>query len=312
MKNLVLILSTILVQTFAQGQSNVYHPFPDSNAVWTEQAQGFGVSDCPPPPSPNPVLDDYSFSYFMQSDTLININSYHKIYQSGTIHSHCAFGNFTNNWSVIQKTYSGAYRQDTLLKKVFFVYPSASQECVLYDFSLNPGDTLKGGCQSGTIVISSIDSVLTGKNYRKRFNLSTSPYSIIEGIGSTSGLLEPLFPFEYTGTLICFVQNMLTLYPDTITTCEIVTPVNEIKNTSSFTISPNPFMFQSSIISNVLLNDATIILYNSFGQKVKQMNTINGQIITLLRDNLPAGLYFIRIIQDNKTLRTDKLLITDN
>ena len=33
--------------------------------------------------------------------------------------------------------------------------------------------------------------------------------------------------------------------------------------------------------------------------------------IVLSRDNLASGLYFIRLIENNKTLAVDKLLITD-
>jgi hypothetical protein len=48
-----------------------------------------------------------------------------------------------------------------------------------------------------------------------------------------------------------------------------------------------------------------------YGQTVKQIKNISGETITLYRDNLPIGLYFIQLTQDNKTY-TDKLVIADN
>jgi hypothetical protein len=311
MKRLLLILTAFFFLSFVKGQTNIYHPFPDSNAVWTVQARGCCTSDCPPPPSPNPVLDDYSFSYFLESDTMINGYTCNKIYQSGFVHSYCMTGNYINNWWPIFKTYIGAYRQDVQLKKVFFIYPSSSQECLLYDFGLDIGDTLMGGCLEGEIIISSIDSVLIGNEYRNRFLLSNSTYTIIEGVGSTAGLFEPFFPFEYSGTLNCFVHNGHTLYPDTITTCEIVTHANEVKSVRSILISPNPFNNQTSIQTIQVLNNATLTVYNSLGQQVKQIKNISGQKITLNRDNLPSGIYFIHATQNDKTISMDKLIITD-
>ena len=311
-QSFVILAILVLAFKFSNSQTNIYHPFPDSNAIWTEEAHGCCAFECPSPPSPNPVLDDYSFSYFMQNDTVIGSHAYHKIYQTGTVYSHCLSGNYVESWRIISKTYSGAYRQDIPSKKVFFIYPSSGQECLLFDFSLTPGDTLKGGChQYGEVVVASVDSVLVGNTYRNRFNIANSPYAIIEGLGSTGGLLEPLFPFEYSGTLLCVVQNTQTIYPDTTTVCEIVTHVNEVKNPLSFSISPNPFITQATIQANKILSNATLIVYNAMGQQVKQLKNITGQIITLRRDNLPAGLYFIRLTQDGIILSTDKILITD-
>ena len=309
-KVLLVVLAALSYTTVARSQTYVYHPFPELNAYWTVDAQGCCASNCPPPPNPNPVLDDFSISYYLQGDTVIDNDSYHKIHRSGTVHSYCAYGNYIDEWSIIDDEYMGAYRQDINLKQVFFISPFG-EECILYDFSLNPGDTLDYGCQNCPAVITSIDSVLVGNNYRRKFNLSTS-YSIIEGIGSTSGLLEPLCPFEYFGTLICFVQDEQTLYPDTTTTCELITRVKEIKSSLSMSFSPNPFYTQTTLKTNRVLKNATLKICNVFGQEVKQMNNINGQLITLTRGSLPGGMYIILLIEDNKTVSSGKFIAQGN
>lgn len=63
--------------------------------------------------------------------------------------------------------------------------------------------------------------------------------------------------------------------------------------------------------TNINLKNAALSVYNSFGEQVKIINNISGQTITLQRDDLPVGIYFIRITEDNKVIATEKLLITD-
>lgn len=77
-------------------------------------------------------------------------------------------------------------------------------------------------------------------------------------------------------------------------------------------ISPNPFLIETSLKTNKNIKEATLSVYNSYGQQVKQIKNISGQTITLHRDNLPSGIYLVRLTtQDNKILTTNKLVITD-
>lgn len=76
-------------------------------------------------------------------------------------------------------------------------------------------------------------------------------------------------------------------------------------------IYPNPFSYAATLQADKLLKDATLTVYNLFGQIVKQIKNISGQSVTLFRDNLPSGLYFFRITQNSKTFSADKFVITD-
>jgi hypothetical protein len=92
----------------------------------------------------------------------------------------------------------------------------------------------------------------------------------------------------------------------------LTTSVNEegeLKN--KIQISPNPFSAQTTLLTDKILKDATLTVYNSFGQQVKQIKNISGQTVTLFRDNLASGLYFVRLTQDSKIISADKLVITD-
>ena len=309
MKTLFLVIATCLSFS-VNAQTSVYYSFPDSNAVWTIQAQRCCVSNCPSPPTPNPVLDDYNFSYFLQGDTSIGSVAYHKLYKSGSIHSHCAFGNAVDYWSVINTTYVGGLRQDTALKQVYIYHDTATAECLLYDFSLSVGDTLVDGCAGipSCATVTSIDSVMIGSTYRKRFNLSSMGYAIIEGIGSTAGLLEPLCPFEYFGMLVCFSQNGQTLYPDTTTVCEILTKVDEINAAAPYFLSPNPFSTSTTLQVGSEFVHSQLFIYNTLGNTVRQQ-TIQESKVVILRNELSSGIYFFKVVNDKRKTVCGKLII---
>ena len=88
------------------------------------------------------------------------------------------------------------------------------------------------------------------------------------------------------------------------------TGINEYQYSFSFTIFPNPFSAETTLQTNNLLKNATLTVYNCFGQTVAQIKNISGQTVTLSRDNLASGLYFLRLTEENN-IYTDKLVITD-
>jgi hypothetical protein len=47
------------------------------------------------------------------------------------------------------------------------------------------------------------------------------------------------------------------------------------------------------------------------GQTVNQINNISGQEFILYRNELPAGLYIARLIENNKVVASERLLIVD-
>ncbi len=100
--------------------------------------------------------------------------------------------------------------------------------------------------------------------------------------------------------------------PNVFYVSQIILSSNEIIDNFVLKISPNPFSTQTTLVTNRNLKNATLTLYNSIGIQVKQIKNISGQAITLSRDDLSNGLYFIRLIEGNATLITNKLVITDN
>ena len=77
------------------------------------------------------------------------------------------------------------------------------------------------------------------------------------------------------------------------------------------TIAPNPFSTETTLKSNTSFANALVIIYNIFGQEVKRITNISGSDLTLHRDNLDAGMYFIRMEESGKTIMTNKLIIAN-
>lgn len=103
-----------------------------------------------------------------------------------------------------------------------------------------------------------------------------------------------------------------TILLSSYTNCLNTVGVEEnIKDNLPTTIFPNPFSTQTTLQTDFFLKNATLTVYNLCGQTVKQIKNISGQTVTLHRDNLQSGLYFIHLTQDNKAITTDKLVITD-
>lgn len=87
-----------------------------------------------------------------------------------------------------------------------------------------------------------------------------------------------------------------------------------LENSLSFkkiNIYPNPFTSSTIMEIGQIMKDATLIVYNIYGQQIKQIKNISGQKIILTRDNLPSGQYFVHLTQDNKVITNDKLVIID-
>lgn len=87
---------------------------------------------------------------------------------------------------------------------------------------------------------------------------------------------------------------------------------NDITNsTEIFNIYPNPLFSSTTLKANKFLKNATLTVYNCFGQIVTELKNISGHTITLSRDNLPSGIFFIQLTEDNRIITMQKIIITD-
>jgi hypothetical protein len=104
-------------------------------------------------------------------------------------------------------------------------------------------------------------------------------------------------------------------YQSTANTC-ILSGQTNLGTTENYpqslvSIFPKPLIDRATLQSSGQLNNATLTLYNNCGQTVKEINNISEQTISIYRDHLKSGLYFIMLTEENKIIATKKLLISD-
>ena len=90
-----------------------------------------------------------------------------------------------------------------------------------------------------------------------------------------------------------------------------VVGLNASNNISSIRISPNPFSLKTIFQTDMIFESASLIVYNSIGQVVKEIQNISGSTFILDRDNLQSGVYFFRLTSKNEILFSNKLFILD-
>jgi hypothetical protein len=195
-------------------------------------------------------------------------------------------------------------REDTLARKVYIYYPMLlSSDILLYDFTLQPGDTLKSAYQelwTGPTIITAVDSVLIGNGgYRKRYICETQSFSAgyyIEGVGGCQGLFTPIITFEWGGHFMCLKENNIALWGDQ---CDYGFVGSPEKTNQDPKIYPNP----ASTMVNIQFPgddhlEMTIEMFDMRGVKMKEVQSTGNNLVLNIED-FPAGMYFIKITTNN-------------
>lgn len=76
-----------------------------------------------------------------------------------------------------------------------------------------------------------------------------------------------------------------------------------------FSLYPNPSCQYTTFQVSFPMVNSTITLYNAMGQKVEQFQNINGQSYNISTANIPPGIYFLNMSQQNQNLVSTKLII---
>jgi hypothetical protein len=257
-------------------------------------------------PDSNAYFSVSSYKLWFQGDTTIDSKKYKKVFQQ--------------RWDSIadlnKATYYAAVREDTLNERIYCIQKDDGIERLIYDFSLNEGDTATiysfwpfGTPVKKLIKVKNVDSIQISGQFRKRINLD--PYvnsnyseSWIEGIGSTFGLF---FPSAYGWAdlgipkLLCVHLNNAIIY-QTSNYCYKELLVGVFENTQDvFKIYPSP-------VKNILNIERGENLGNQF-----QYYIINNQGVIVKEGVLPPdfidisflkeGLYIISLFNETMSLR---------
>ncbi|NQU87509.1 MAG: T9SS type A sorting domain-containing protein [Mariniphaga sp.] len=295
-----LITIGLLSSTFyITAQKYKYVPFPDSNAVWSEIYWK-------PLGEPPPWWEYNKFALFNE-DTVINGIVYHKLF-----HTHASEITRKNSECI------GGIREDSL-KRVFasrslFNLVPEIKEVLIYDFSLNEGDTLYTNyadsiCTNSFLneyeVVNSIDTILLYNSYRKVYTLDNPNQTIwIEGIGCVQGLLTcwPDWPTnQMKNELVCMHQNDTLMYfntgmfyasfddcvPQFVKDGIALLPNTEVK------IYPNPAT--GGTINFEGLDFETLELFDLNGKLIREERIPGMDCYQLDVSSLPPGVYTYRL-----------------
>ncbi len=284
MKLKILILTFIGFNQTLNAQSFV--PFPFHNAEWIYQRFDFDCS--------GHICYDY---YKTQGDTILQGKNYNKLY-SGI-------------------TFLCGIRQDSVDGKLYMLFPDAcdNTDTLIYNFNWALEDTIKICPRvSGEpyVLIENIDSVQVLGQWRKRINLlNSTEAALIDGIGSTSGIIGPwngwIGGYE---NLVCFLINGQGIYPNNCSINNIIFS----QNPSMFDIYPNVIKNNFQIRFSYNENRAIQInIINIFGEIVKSINLSLSRSLDKAEidvSDIQSGFYLVSISSNKNHLYYSKIIIS--
>jgi len=237
-------------------------------------------------------------------DTVINTVSYKKVYELDC---------FRDSAILQPERYKGAIREDIEQQKVWFY--RNDQEFLLYDFSLNVDDYIEINSEfcGGPVElrVESISTVEINGIERRKLELIPNDFcgwcgDWIEGIGSSVHLYDYIYVHgNFDVHLSCYFENEELIYSPWGDCCEGETRIETI-NKKTFTISPNPatdeinFQFDDNL-------SRTVIIYSTDNKAVDKFK-ISSCFYNYNSSNLIKGIYFIKILEGNKSY-TQKLIV---
>ena len=110
---------------------------------------------------------------------------------------------------------------------------------------------------------------------------------------------------------ITIYDAAVNLIPDSNICCGQTIGITELNHNNSINLFPNPFREQTILQAANQLKNASLTISNVIGMRIKEIKNISGQTLTLQRDNLTSGVYFIQLMEDDKVIGKGKLVITD-
>ncbi|MCH2022808.1 MAG: T9SS type A sorting domain-containing protein [Saprospiraceae bacterium] len=222
-------------------------------------------------------------------------------------------------------------REDTITQSVYLSYqlgPGGRREVLLYDFSLQVGDSIDMKNPSSPFLMDAgyytVDSILMkplhdGNNYKHYFlspsisnSTSSNRAEWIEGVGSLSLINAPSgFPdVNGVGKLSCFFKNGNLFYSnlDSTTSCNPTILCNHnTEETILKDINIYPTIIDDHCHITGINNNSNISIYNIDGLLIKQQSIHNNSEIDLNLDALKSGFYFLVLSEGENLQHTFKV-----
>lgn len=286
-RNLLFAISILLLQ---QINAQEYNPTAVEGAHWIVSVDDINTFE--------PV--DGLWEYYSSGDTLIDDLNYKKIFIRNLV--------VTQNGPPFQAEDSyqlfGLIRDDTSLRKVYAIqvlenYNTCplNEEYLLFDFSLNVGDTAEL-----CLLTEYFDFIVQDIYSMNVMGFTTRIFvgfdTFYEGMGSNYGLFEEMFaPFKGSSR---YVYHTFLDYYCRESPCDLLVSANNITKSQILEIFPNPTSQTIYIKYNKSEKINSVSIYNILGQKKIQINRDINQIDISALEN---GIYIIEIKLDGQKFR---------
>lgn len=273
MKHVLLFITLGICSYILTGQE--YYPLIEEGKTWNVLL----VS------SNYPLDTSYStFTYKFDGDTIIDSKEYLKLFYSQE--------EYPTDWYLMC-----CIREDSN-KRVWGDW-GLSEDILMYDFSVEAGDTIIAGIDPVPYVIDSIGLETIDQEDRKKYWISyaLSPYyseTWIEGIGSSKGICWALSSGLVGGwyRLLCMHEDQNLIYQNpNYQSCYLITGIDEYEETR-FQLYPNPAYNTIMIKNPNKVKIESISLLNMNGQQLKAFDAGDKQLDI---SNINTGVYIIRL-----------------
>ncbi|MCB0640012.1 MAG: T9SS type A sorting domain-containing protein [Phaeodactylibacter sp.] len=209
-------------------------------------------------------------------------------------------------------------REDLDAQQVFAYAPGSGQDLLLFDFSLEQGDTLYTDLlQSGSLPIDTIYTIVTGDGVERRVFESTAggpgqDGRYIEGIGGYGGLFSASVPFEAGPRLFCagLLDGTYLWSPDPFTTaCADFISGNADLPALDAEVLVQPTLFKNDVFIESK-QSVLLVLYDQSGRPVYQQQKPEARI-TLDLSHFSSGIYFLKLKDEQGRIATKRLVKTN-
>lgn len=307
MNRLYTVFAILLMVTTSYSQ--VYNTFPLENSRWSNQHRSYELDEWFIPTYTTEWVNNFCAT---GNDTVISSINYKQV-------------DLCNNSS---STYFGALRYD--LGQVFFVPLDSISEFLLYDFTLNVGESadvilMNGNAAwpsvdySTTIVtVQNVDTITVNGTLRRRLDLGGAFW--IEGIGNTFGLfMEPWMNVSmYFRELVCASENDTIVYdhyafPQYLDqglsgSCDLTLSVDEkSQENAGLRMFPNPTDGDFTLTTSIPSGKVT--LFNAAGVQIYESQLVSGKL-SVSAKNLRPGIYLIHF-ESGDHIATKRLVISN-
>ena len=283
MKNIKLIALIALMMGGMTMKAQDYHPIVEDGKQWNVL---FSYPWSPPEPQ-----HKYTDIYKIEGDTLVDGVSYKVMYATSD-------ENLTG-WNLC------CFFRETEDGQVFSRRPSTSDEQLLYDFSMEVGDTIcmcdYGYDECCMVVIEKGEAIVNGEPRQQivlEYPFGNGVEEVwIEGIGSLYGIVDSgsLFLTGGSTNLLCYYENDDLIWQNTTPgydECYIIyngtQVIEEDETTLSVSVFPNPANGKVSIEG---VEATEVQVYNTIGQLVKTVEGSNEINVS----GFPEGVYLLRV-----------------